>query len=282
MVLAMAGTGVVIGGSFTDAATGLNVRASSTPAEPVDGGFVIRGRKAFCSLAPVLDVFYGTAGLTDGSGLLLFAIGRETDGLSFVDTWDTMSMRGTGSWDVIFDEVFVPEYLAQVGAPWATWDRRSERMLSWFSCTVAAVYLGIAEASLRFAAGYLHDRTLGGMRHPLARQPAIILGAGEASAQLTAARALLFDTIARRRDQLLEPHEVVAVKYVVTNTAIDVTGRCLRMVGGSGLYRRLPIERMFRDVQAGPLHPPTNDLALEGMGKAALDIPMDVEPRWGD
>ena len=66
MVLQLAATGVVIGGSFTDAATGLNVRASSTPAEPVEGGFVIRGRKAFCSLAPALDVFYGTAGVTDG------------------------------------------------------------------------------------------------------------------------------------------------------------------------------------------------------------------------
>ena len=48
------------------------------------GGYIVRGRKAFCSLAPALDVFYGTAGLTDGSGLLLFAIGRDAPGLSFV------------------------------------------------------------------------------------------------------------------------------------------------------------------------------------------------------
>ena len=144
-------------GSFTDAATGLNVRASSTPAERVDGGYRIHGRKAFCSLAPALDVFYGTAGLTDGSGLLLFAIGRDAPGLSFVDTWDTMAMRGTGSWDVIFDEVFVPEFMAQVGTPWDEWDRRSERMLSWFACTVASVYLGIAEAAAAFASTYLAE-----------------------------------------------------------------------------------------------------------------------------
>jgi hypothetical protein len=42
MVLQLASTGVVIGGSFTDAATGLNVRASSTPAERVEGGFVTK------------------------------------------------------------------------------------------------------------------------------------------------------------------------------------------------------------------------------------------------
>jgi alkylation response protein AidB-like acyl-CoA dehydrogenase len=281
-VLRLAGQGVVIGGSFTDAATGLNVRASSTPAEPVDGGWRIRGRKAFCSLAPALDVFYGTAGLTDGSGLLLFAIGRDAPGLSFVDTWDTMAMRGTGSWDVVFDDVFVPEFMGQVGAPWSVWDRRSEAMLSWFVCTVAAVYLGIAEAAASFANSYVADRKLGGMQHPLGRQPGMIFAAGEVDGQLRAARALLADTVRRRRDQVLPPPDVVAVKYVVTNTAVAVVERCFRMVGGSAMYRRLPIERMFRDVQAGPLHPPTNDLALEGLGRAALGIEPESLPRWGD
>ncbi|MGZ4804608.1 MAG: acyl-CoA dehydrogenase family protein [Acidimicrobiia bacterium] len=282
MVLQLAATGIVIGGSFTDAATGLNVRASSTPAERVDGGYKIHGRKAFCSLAPALDVFYGTAGLTDGSGLLLFAIGRDAPGLSFVDTWDTMAMRGTGSWDVIFDNVFVPEFMAQVGTPWDEWNRRSERMLSWFACTVAAVYLGIAEAANTFATSYLANRTMGGMKLPLSRQPGIIFGAGEVDALIRPARALLDDTLRRREDRLLPAHEVVAVKYCVTNAAVAAVERCFRMVGGSGLYRRLPIERMFRDVQAGPLHPPTNDLALEGLGRAALGIPPDAQPRWGD
>jgi alkylation response protein AidB-like acyl-CoA dehydrogenase len=282
MVLQLAGTGVVIGGSFTDAATGLNVRASSTPAERVEGGYVIRGRKAFCSLAPALDVFYGTAGLTDGSGLLLFAIGRDAPGLSFVDTWDTMAMRGTGSWDVIFEDVFVPEFMAQVGTPWDEWDRRSERMLAWFACTVAAVYLGIAEAAAAFTSSYLAERKLGGMQHPLSRQPGIIFGAGEVDALIRPARALLYDTIRRRRDEVLPAAEIVAVKYCVTNAAVAAVDRCFRMVGGSGLYRRLPIERFFRDVQAGPLHPPTNDLALEGLGRAALGIPPDAQPRWGD
>jgi alkylation response protein AidB-like acyl-CoA dehydrogenase len=282
LVLQLAGTGVVIGGSFTDAATGLNVRASSTPAERVEGGYLIHGRKAFCSLAPALDIFYGTAGMTDGSGLLLFAIGRDAPGLSFVDTWDTMAMRGTGSWDVIFDQVFVPEYMAQVGTPWDEWDRRSERMLSWFACTVAAVYLGIAESAAGFASSLLSNRTLGGMKHPLSRQPGIIFGAGEVDALIRPSRALLYDTIRRRHDNVLPAAEIVAVKYCVTNAAVAAVEKSFRMVGGSGLYRRLPIERMFRDVQAGPLHPPTNDLALEGLGRAALGIPADAEPRWGD
>ena len=46
--------------------------------------------------------------------------------------------------------------------------------------------------------------------------------------------------------------------------------------------RAHPEKGMFRDVRAGPLHPPTNDLAIEALGKAALGIPPDALPRWGD
>jgi alkylation response protein AidB-like acyl-CoA dehydrogenase len=119
------------------------------------------------------------------------------------------------------------------------------------------------------------------MEHPLSRQPGILFGAGEVDALLRPARALLYETVRRREAELLPAAEIVAVKYCVTNAAVAAVDRCFRMVGGSGLDRRLPIERYFRDVQAGPLHPPTNDLALEGLGRAAFGIPADAEPRWG-
>ena len=202
MVLQLAGTGVVIGGSFTDAATGLNVRASSTPAERVEGGYVIRGRKAFCSLAPALDVFYGTAGLTDGSGLLLFAIGRDAPGLSFVDTWDTMAMRGTGSWDVDLRRRVRPRVhgpgrhaVGRVG-PAQRADARLVRVHR--RGGVPRDRGGRGRAS---RASYLADRKLGGMEHPLsppARDHLRCRRGRRADPRRPA--ALLFDTIRRRRD----------------------------------------------------------------------------------
>src|SRR5437879_4671374 len=79
ILLGLAANRLVIGGSFTDAATGLNVRVSATPARKVEGGYVVSGRKSFCSLAPVLDIFYGTASVVgaEGAGLLLFALPRD-------------------------------------------------------------------------------------------------------------------------------------------------------------------------------------------------------------
>lgn len=280
-ILDIASSGMVIGGSFTDAATGLNVRTSSTPARRVEGGYVVTGRKSFCSLAPVLELFYGTAAVEGGGPLLVFGIPRETKGLSFVDTWDTMSMRATGSWDVVFDDVFVPQ-LAAREATFTDWQRPNERTFSWFSFTIAAVYLGIARAAASYAYAYVRDRTLDDKQYPLARQPGNIFSAAEIETTLQPAEALLRDSIHRRRETVLGAAEIAAVKYVGVNSAVAAVERCFRMVGGQGLYRRRPLERYYRDVRAGPIHPPNNDGALESIGKAALGVSIDDMPRWGD
>jgi alkylation response protein AidB-like acyl-CoA dehydrogenase len=64
------------------------------------------------------------------------------------------------------------------------------------------------------------------------------------------------------------------------NAADAAVDRCVRMVGGHGIFRKLPLERYYRDVRAGQFHPPSNDVAAETIGKAALGIDPTAEPRW--
>jgi alkylation response protein AidB-like acyl-CoA dehydrogenase len=280
----MVTAGVIVGGSLTDAATGLNVRTSATPAVPVEGGYRITGRKSFCSLAPVLDFFWGTAAETTTGRLLLFGLPRDTPGLSFVDSWDTMSMRGTGSWDVIFDDVFVPRRAVQRGTSPAdplVWDAAQERMFSWFAVSIAAIYLGIARAAAGFAYDYVSTRTVTGAALPMARQPAQVTSVAEIELALRPAEAMLSDALTRRaRGELLSPSDLQAMKYTAVNGAAAAVDRCVRMVGGHGIFRKLPLERYYRDVRAGQFHPPSNDVVIETVGKAALGIDPAAEPRW--
>ncbi|WP_214404280.1 acyl-CoA dehydrogenase family protein [Pseudonocardia lacus] len=283
-IFRMVAAGVVVGGSLTDAATGLNVRTSSTPAQPVEGGYLIKGRKSFCSLAPVLQFFWGTAADTETGRLLLFGLGRDTPGLKFVDTWDTMAMRGTGSWDVVFEDVFVPDAAVQRGSdPSAppVWDAAQERTFAWFAVSIAAVYLGIARSAARFAYDYVTGRTVTGASLPMARQPAQVAGAAEVELLLRPAEAMVNDVISRRAaGEILAPSDIQALKYVSVNAADAAVDRCVRMVGGHGIFRKLPLERYYRDVRAGQFHPPSNDVAVETIGKAALGIDPAAEPRW--
>jgi alkylation response protein AidB-like acyl-CoA dehydrogenase len=282
-IFEMVASGIVVGGSLTDAATGLNVRTSATPAVKVDGGYRITGRKSFCSLAPELDFFWRTAGDTETGALVLFGLPRDTPGLSFVDSWDTMAMRGTGSWDVVFDDVFVPDIAVQAGRAGdrPEWEGAAERAFSWFAFTIASMYLAVARSASRFAYDYVTGRTVTGASAPMSHQPAQIYSASEVELLLRPAEALVRDGLRRRKEgAVMSPEELNTIKYVAVNNAEAAVDRCLRMVGGHGIYRKLPLERYYRDVRAGQFHPPSNDVALETIGKAVLGIDPMHEPRW--
>ena len=45
----------------------------------------------------------------DGPTVLQFGVPMNAQGVSIVETWDTLGMRGTGSHDVVLDGVFVPD-----------------------------------------------------------------------------------------------------------------------------------------------------------------------------
>jgi acyl-CoA dehydrogenase len=72
---------------------------SSGVAERVDGGFKINARKHFVSGCPAADVLATSATFDgdDGTEVLHFAIPRASEGISIIDTWDTLGMRGTGA-----------------------------------------------------------------------------------------------------------------------------------------------------------------------------------------
>ncbi len=81
----------------------------------VDGGYVVSGRWPYASGADHGDwVIVGARGIRNEAdescpSLLVFVPKANVE---LDDTWFTLGMRGTGSKDLILDNVFVPEHLA--------------------------------------------------------------------------------------------------------------------------------------------------------------------------
>src|SRR5690606_30902618 len=81
-------------------------------ARPAPGGYVVSGRKSFVSQAPVGAAMATMFTLDDperGRRVLNMSIPLASEGVTIIDNWDTMGMRGTASHDVDLDEVFVPD-----------------------------------------------------------------------------------------------------------------------------------------------------------------------------
>jgi alkylation response protein AidB-like acyl-CoA dehydrogenase len=136
------------------------------------------------------------------------------------------------------------------------------------------VYLGVGEAALRSLACYAKQRVPTALGKPIAELPHIQRGVGQMDVILRGARAVLYAAAQRWSEYLearagMEP-ELAAAKHMCTNAAITATDIALRTAGASGLDRKLPLERYFRDARAGLMHPPQDDKALELIGKAAI------------
>ena len=248
-----------------------------TTAEPVrENGttaWLINGLKTFASLSPEMDYFIIPAALQDGSGHVARFVIPAGPHFEIIETWDSFGMRATGSHDLKIVNARVTE--EQMIGRGAASPRTTGKVPAnaWFICTVGAVYLGVAQAALDFAADFALTRVPTALGKPIAELESIQRRLGQAELLLLQARALLYNT-ARDWDQLGARDElapaVIATKFTVTNNAIEAVDHAVRVVGGAAMARSLPLERYLRDVRPGLFHPLNDDQALTIFGKNAL------------
>ena len=96
----------------------------SGKAEPVEGGFRVNGAKNLRQRLAGRQIFMTMAVLEEGveaPTVLHIAVPFNAPGVKVLDNWRTLGMRGTGSNDVILENVFVPTAAAAIRRPrgWA-------------------------------------------------------------------------------------------------------------------------------------------------------------------
>ena len=104
-----------------------------------------------------------------------------------------------------------------------------------------------------------------------ADKPAVQRQIAQAEIKLEAAVALVeAATVENVGD--LPPWRALAAKEFATATAREVVDIAVQVVGASSVSKRHELERLYRDVRTGTLHPPNSDAVLEGLGAIALGI----------
>ena len=83
-----------------------------------------------------------------GPRVLNMAVPVAVDGVTVLDNWDTLGMRGTASNDVVLEDVFVPDERVLANRPYGVVDPPLQVILSIAFPIISAVYLGVAEARL--------------------------------------------------------------------------------------------------------------------------------------
>jgi alkylation response protein AidB-like acyl-CoA dehydrogenase len=259
--------------------------SSTTVARPVEGGYRVTGKKIFGTESAVCTEFSTRALLDDpeaGPTVLFFRLPNDAEGMHVMHTWDTMGMRATQSNDFALDDVFVPEEAIFHRYPANHFDATMLKTVwGWAMPTFGAVYLGIGAGALAFA-----------------REMALKMGKAESAevqhlfaemeVLLETARAVLYRHASEMESGALYTAlpvqdgmaKAVLAKYVATNNACAIVDRAMDVVGGAGYFRRFPLERMYRDVRAGPIMPYNNLEAHDLFGRTSLGIEIaPVAPR---
>src|SRR5437667_3651835 len=122
-----------------------------TELTPTDGGYLLNGKKIFGTISPVAQLFFPTARIpqADGGYLLGTAmVARGAAGLEVSDNWDAMGMRGSGSNDITFKNVFVPsERVFGVKDNYGKIGRGFADFALTANVPLIASFLGVAEAA---------------------------------------------------------------------------------------------------------------------------------------
>lgn len=263
--------GSLVNRAASEAQTGSPTRGGrpGTIAIKKDGYWVLSGRKIFTTMSPVLTYFLTSAWIEEKQGIGYFLLHKDLEGLSIEETWDVISMRGTGSHDLVLDNVKVEDAML-VETPEMP---RGGQTNGWL-LHIPACYLGIAQAARDYAVHFANHHTPNSLNGPIGQLPNVQQHLGEIDLALIQARHLIYNIAEAYDDESrrgLLVNELGVVKHTVTNSAISIVDKAMRVVGAKSLQRSNPLQRYYRDVRAGLHNPPMDDMTIKKLALAAIE-----------
>jgi len=241
----------------------------TTTAVEVPGGYRLDGRKQFCTQAPVAGVIATSAVLGDpgpDAVVLHGGVPMSAAGVTIVETWDTLGMRGTASHDVVFDGVFLPAEKVTGRRPYGVLAGPLLAAAIHFAPVAGAAYLGVARGACDEAVRLTIRRGEPGA--------SAVRQVGEMRARLQVARWALFGAVADVGDDPALDEATLATVMTAKRHAVTearaVVDLALEVAGGAAFFRRSPLERAYRDVRGGPFHPLTPEATLALLGDREL------------
>lgn len=245
---------------------------SNGQAVKVEGGFRVSAKKTFSSGCQMGDLLVTSAIHDDpekGPTVLHFAVPFKAEGVRRLDTWRVLGMRGTGSHDVVLENVFVPDAAIVARREPGKWHMLFHHIFVLAFPLVYSAYVGVAEGA--------RDRALE-IARARPKTHALTVAAGRLENAFMAAEMSLDRMIAIAETEAPGPERTsrAAIAHTLTaEAAIRTVERAMELVGGASFYRDLGLERAFRDVQGARFHPLQELPQLELTGRMALGMGID-------
>jgi 3-hydroxy-9,10-secoandrosta-1,3,5(10)-triene-9,17-dione monooxygenase len=213
------------------------------------------------------------------------------------DVWDTIGLRGTGSNDIIVEDVFVPEHrtlsFMDTGRCYGPGQDVNTAPLyklpfaTVFCNTIAVPVLGMAQGAYDAYVGWTRDRVRASTGGKASDDTSNQLRIAEAAAKIDGAVLQIERNIdemlalAAAGEKIPMPLRVRVRRDQVNGTGAGIAAvdRLFESAGGRALKTGTPIQRFWRDAHAGRVHA-INDPEKAQIMFGQFELGLKVQDAW--
>jgi alkylation response protein AidB-like acyl-CoA dehydrogenase len=258
----------------------------------VPGGYRVSGHWFFASGCMHSHLLHGACKVFDGDQPRLRPNGDQEIRIAYfypksqariIDNWDVSGLRGTGSHDILVEDLFVPEERT-----FSALDRRARvtgpmnRMHGFdlAGCGFCCVGLGVARAAIDAFVELATVKIPRSSSDLLRERVMVQAQVGEAEALLRSGRALLFDAVEAMWETALAREPITErqrsdLRLAMTHAAQNAA-RATHMVGAAAgttsIFTRSPLERYARDAEVVTRHNQLQFVNYEAVGRTMLGL----------
>ena len=245
--------------ALTEPEAGTDAAGQQTQAVLDGDEYVLNGTKIFITNAGYADTYVVFA-MTDKSkgtkGISAFIVEKGTPGFSFGIPEKKMGIHASSTRELIFQDCRIPKdnLLGREGKGFGI----AMATLDGGRIGIAAQALGIAQGALDKAVAYVKERKQFG--RPIAKFQNTQFKLADMDTQIQAARLLVYRAAQAHDTQKRYSVEAAQAKLFAARTAMDVTTKCVQLLGGYGYMQEYDVERMMRDAKITEIYEGTSEV----------------------
>lgn len=245
---------------LTEPNAGTDAGNQQTIAIEKEDHYLLNGSKIFITnggYASIYVVIAVTGKLPKGVEMTAFIVEKDWEGFTFGKKEKKMGIRGSSTCELIFNNVKVPKenVLGKRGDGF----KIAMKTLDGGRIGIAAQALGIAEGALDATVTYVKSRKQFGKPISAFQNTQFVLA--DLATKIAAAKCLV-DVATNAKQNKLPTLSVNAAqaKLFASETAMEVTTKCVQLHGGYGYTREYPVERMMRDAKITEIYEGTSEV----------------------
>ncbi len=264
--------------SLSESGVGSHVYLSETELRRDGGDFVVDGLKQFVTSGGHADSYVvstmSSATDAEPGEFSCLVVDADAPGVSFLEPWQGMGMRGNSSRGLLLEGARVPleNLLGEEGDQvWYVFDI----VVPYFLTAMSATYLAVARSALELTVHHVRERHFSHTGSALADAPVLQDTVADMWARVEKTRHLVYHA-ARLGDagDVDALPTILMSKADVAETAVSVTNDAMTLCGGSAYRENAQLARLLRDARASHVMAPTTHTLRQWAARSILGRPL--------